>query len=111
MNQDLRIKLIKQIAADINSNHKHPILILGSVESQWNRGNGSIKRDNSAIATLSLNIKDSGILVGCDGVKIGINSYLKQNLTLNNSNTQNIRFQCPDVKIKEIIECYAQLKV
>jgi hypothetical protein len=111
MNQGLRIKLIKQIVADINSNHKHPILLLGGIDSQWERGNGSIKRDNSSIASLSLNIKDSGFLVGCDGVKVGINSYLEENLTLNNSNTQNIRYQCPDAKIKEIIERYAQLKV
>ena len=111
MNLDGRINKIKEIVDEINISNGEPILILGGVESQWARGNGYIKRTDIDIATLSLNIKESYYLVGCDGVKRGINLFLESKFELNNKNTQNIRYKCSDRKIADVIAHYASLKV
>jgi hypothetical protein len=61
------------------------------------------------MATLQINIREGNFTVGCDGVKRGINDYLKQNLLLNNKNTQNERYKCNDDKIESVIKYYASV--
>lgn len=111
MNRDIRINKVRSIVDSINQANGEPILILAGIESQWARGNGSIKRADVDVATLSLNIKDTCYLVGCDGVKRGINSFLDSKFELNNKNSQNTRYKCPDTQIADVIAHYASLKV
>lgn len=111
MNRDIRINMIKAIVDDINKTHHHNVLVLGGVDAQWQRGNGSIKRADIEIATLSINIQSGGFLVGCDGVQRGINEYLKSTLPFNTKNSQNERYKCQDSEMRKVIEYYASIKI
>lgn len=70
-----------------------------------------LKKINIDIATLQINIQAGNFLVGCDGVKRGINDFLKETLPLNNKNDQNERYKCNDDEIKSVIEYYASVKI
>lgn len=111
MNTEIRKNIIKKIVNKINSRGDTPILKLRENHKQWERGNGAVKRLDIDIATLQINIQAGNFLVGCDGVKRGINDYLKEKLPLNNKNDQNKRYKCSDDKIENIVEYYANIKI
>ena len=111
MDKQERIELIRNIVDQVNSEFNYNIIVMASIQSQWQRGNGTIKRtDRNDISTLAINIRTGGCLVGCDNEKRGINEYLEKNFPLNNKNDQNIRFKVDDSNIYRVIEYYANLK-
>jgi hypothetical protein len=109
VNTEIRKNIIKKIVDKINADNNPPILKLSKNQKQWERGNGAVIRLDTNIATLSINIREGNFAVGCDGVKKGINDYLKQNLSLNNKNTQNERYKCNDDRIESVIKYYANV--
>ncbi len=111
MNTEIRKNVIKKIVDKINANNNTPILKLRANQKQWERGNGAVERLDIGIATLKVNIQAGNFLVGCDGVKRGINDYLKENLELNNKNDQNERYKCNDDKIERVIKYYSSIKI
>ncbi|MGN5287774.1 hypothetical protein [Aeromonas sp. 11P] len=99
---------IDEIINDINFSLKKTAIARASIESQWERGNGSIVRvDAKDIATLSINLHDGFYGVGCDGTKSGINDFLALNLQLHRHNSQNIRYRCTLTQLKLVIRHYA----
>jgi len=111
MNTETRKNIVRKIVDEINNNHNVPILEMRQNEKQWARGNGAIKRLDIDIATLQINIQAGNFLVGCDGVKRGINDFLKEILPLNNKNDQNERYKCNDDKTRDVIKYYANVKI
>lgn len=111
MDRSIRVKTVKKKVEDINAKYPHEVLALGGIGRQWERGNGSLKRTNVDIATLAINIRSSYFLVGCDGVRSGINNYLKETLPFNSKNSQNERYRCEDSEIRRVIEYYANVRI
>lgn len=108
MNKRNKQELIQRIVDEINLANSAEVVYTSGMQSQWDRGNGSVKRSNHDIATLSINIQEEGFAVGCDGVKKGINDFLEKEFPLNNKNKQNIRYKCSDAQIRKVIEFYAK---
>jgi hypothetical protein len=111
VNVEIRKNVIKKIVDKINANSNTPILKLRESQKQWERGNGAVERLDIGIATLLINVQAGKFLVGCDGVKRGINDFLKETLPLNNKNDQNERYKCNDDKIERVIKYYANIKI
>tara|TARA_R110002072_G_C7690324_1_gene512238 strand:+ start:71 stop:406 length:336 start_codon:yes stop_codon:yes gene_type:complete len=109
MNSDERICYVREIVDAINQSAGKHVLVISSKETQWQRGNGSIKRTDDLMDTLSINIRFDGYLVGCDGIKPGINDYLESTLPHHKTNSQNVRYQCSISQIKAVIEHYANV--
>lgn len=100
---------IEQEIKAVNQEFGQNLLKLGSIDSQWNRGNGSVFRiDSNDLATLSINRHDGFFAVGCDGVKRGINDFLKDQLSLHRENSQNIRYRCEYNMLATILRYYAK---
>lgn len=111
MNTEIRKNIVKNIVDKINSSKSYPVLKLRENEKQWARGNGAVERLDVNIATLQINIQAGNFLVGCDGIKRGVNGFLKEKLPLNNKNDQNERYKCNDSQINSVIEHYANIKI
>ena len=100
---------VERCVKDINSQFGKRVLQIASIQTQWERGNGSVQRvDTERLATLSINWHDGFLGVGCDGKKMGINDYLAQDYSIYQKNTQNIRYKCNYVDFKKVLEYYAK---
>lgn len=102
---------VDEIIEMINSRFNSPTIERGSIETQWNRGNGTVIRtDADNMATLSINLHEGFYGVGCDGDKVGINDYLARNFCLHRENSQNIRYRCPSDRLWTVIVYFASIK-
>lgn len=99
---------IAQCVDDINKQFGKKLLRVSGLQTQWERGNGSVIRtDTERLATLLINWHDGCLGIGCDGKKMGINNYLAQRFSIYQQNTQNIRYKCNYIDLRAVLEYYA----
>lgn len=103
---------IDNIVESINLELGSIVLARRSIESQWERGNGSVVRvDTNQIATLSINLHDGFYSVGCDGSKKGINDHLSSRFELQRENSQNVRYRCTLSQLRSVIKHFATANI